>query len=182
MGFDFYCDCAPPTVSLWLLLCLWMCQWVFGEFQCLPVNDRSAVSCDSVLSQEGVNAHPSTLPSWANLPWIFKETSFILVNHQSNIQYVFYLLNIALIHFTVISRPLGLNVPHIYSQPLVLISGWFPRLNSIVIKEHTVNNFRLPNFAEAFFIGPTHSYSAKCSTRTLKEWIMALLGAVFFFC
>ena len=43
----FYCDCAPPTVSLWLLLCLWMWGIFFGEFQCLPVDDCSAVSCDS---------------------------------------------------------------------------------------------------------------------------------------
>ena len=42
-GIWFYCDCATPTVSLWLLLCLWM----WGEFQCLPVNDCSAVTCDS---------------------------------------------------------------------------------------------------------------------------------------
>ena len=38
----------PPssTVSLWLLLCLWMWGIFFGEFQCLPVSDCSAVSCD----------------------------------------------------------------------------------------------------------------------------------------
>ena len=46
-GVWFYCDCAPPTISLWLLLCLWMWGIFFGEFQCLPVNDCSAVSCDS---------------------------------------------------------------------------------------------------------------------------------------
>ena len=46
-GIWFYCDCAPPTISLWLLLCLWMWGSFFGEFQCLPVNDCSAVSCDS---------------------------------------------------------------------------------------------------------------------------------------
>ena len=46
-GIWFYCDSTPPTVSLQLLLCL--CIWgiFFGEFQCLPVNDCSAVSCDS---------------------------------------------------------------------------------------------------------------------------------------
>ena len=38
-GIWFYCDCAPPTVSLWLLLCLWMWSIIFGEFQCLPVDD-----------------------------------------------------------------------------------------------------------------------------------------------
>ena len=46
-GTWFYCDCAPPTVSLWLLLCLWMWGIFFGEFQCLLVDDCSAVSCDS---------------------------------------------------------------------------------------------------------------------------------------
>ena len=51
-GIWFYCDCAPPTVSLWLLLCLWM--WgIFGEFQCLPVDDCSAVSCDSGVLTRG---------------------------------------------------------------------------------------------------------------------------------
>ena len=46
-GIWFYCDCAPPTVSLWLLLCLCMWGIFFGKFQCLPVDDCSAVSCDS---------------------------------------------------------------------------------------------------------------------------------------
>ena len=46
-GIWFYCDCTPPTISLWLLLCPWMWGIFFGEFQCLPVNDCSAVSCDS---------------------------------------------------------------------------------------------------------------------------------------
>ena len=46
-GIWYYCDCTPPTISLWLLLCLWMWGIFFGEFQCLPVNDCSAVSCDS---------------------------------------------------------------------------------------------------------------------------------------
>ena len=46
-GIWFYCDSAPPTVSFWLLLCLWMWGIFFGEFQCLPVDDCSAVSCDS---------------------------------------------------------------------------------------------------------------------------------------
>ena len=45
-GIWFYCDCAPPTVSLWLLLCLWTWGMFFGEFQGLPVNDCSRVSCD----------------------------------------------------------------------------------------------------------------------------------------
>ena len=46
-GIWFYCNCTPPTVSLQLLLCLWMWGIFFGEFQCLPVDDCSAVSCDS---------------------------------------------------------------------------------------------------------------------------------------
>ena len=46
-GIWFYCDCAPPAISLWLLLCLWMWGILFREFQCLPVDDCSAVSCES---------------------------------------------------------------------------------------------------------------------------------------
>ena len=46
-GIYFYCDYAPPTILLWLLLCLWMWGIFFDEFQCLPVNYCSAVSCDS---------------------------------------------------------------------------------------------------------------------------------------
>ena len=46
-GIWFYCDCTPPTISLRLLLCLWMWGILFGEFQCLPVDDCSAISCDS---------------------------------------------------------------------------------------------------------------------------------------
>ena len=52
-GIWFYCDCTPPTVSLWLLLCLWMWGIFFSEFQCLPVNDCSAVSCDSGVLTRG---------------------------------------------------------------------------------------------------------------------------------
>ena len=58
-GIWFYCDCAPPTVSLWLLLCLWMWGIFFGEFQCLPVDDCPAASCDS-----GVLARRSGSPSF----------------------------------------------------------------------------------------------------------------------
>ena len=46
-GIWFYCDFAPPTISLWLLLFLWMWGVFFGEFLCLPVDDSSAFSCDS---------------------------------------------------------------------------------------------------------------------------------------
>ena len=46
-GIWFYCDRPSPTISLWLLLCLWMWGIFFDEFQCLPVNNCLAVSCDS---------------------------------------------------------------------------------------------------------------------------------------
>ena len=52
-GIWFYCDCTPPTVSLWLLLCLCMWGIVFGEFQCLPVDDCPAASCDSGVPARG---------------------------------------------------------------------------------------------------------------------------------
>ena len=54
--------CDSPIQQLWdlillllrpsyhltvALLCLWMWGILLGEFQCLPVNDHSAVSCDS---------------------------------------------------------------------------------------------------------------------------------------
>ena len=52
-GIWFYCDRAPPTVSLQLLLCLCMWGIFFGEFQCLPVDDYSAVSCDSSVLERG---------------------------------------------------------------------------------------------------------------------------------
>ena len=34
-GIRFDCSCAPPTVSLWLLLCFWMLGIFFCRFQCL---------------------------------------------------------------------------------------------------------------------------------------------------
>ena len=52
-GIWFYCDCPPPTMSLWLLICLWMWGIFFGEFQCLPVDDCSAVGCDSSVLERG---------------------------------------------------------------------------------------------------------------------------------
>ena len=70
-GIWFYCDCAPPTVSLWLLLCLWMWGIFFGEFKCLPVDDCSAVSCDSSALARGMSARPSSPPSWTNLRSFF---------------------------------------------------------------------------------------------------------------
>ena len=52
-GIWFFCDWAPPTVSLWLLLCLWMWGIFFGEFHCLPVDDCPAASCDSGVLAKG---------------------------------------------------------------------------------------------------------------------------------
>ena len=67
-GIWFYCDCAPPTISLWFLLCLWM----WGIFSVsssvfLSMNVQQLIVI-LVFSQEGVRACPSTLPSWTNLP------------------------------------------------------------------------------------------------------------------
>ena len=52
-GIWFYCDCTPPAFALWLLLCLWMWGIFVGEFQCLPVDDCSAASCDSGVLTRG---------------------------------------------------------------------------------------------------------------------------------
>ena len=52
-GIWFYCDWAPPTISLWLLLCIWIWGIFFGEFQCLPVDDCPAASCDSGVLTRG---------------------------------------------------------------------------------------------------------------------------------
>ena len=54
-GIWFYCDCAPPTVSLWLFL--YLCMWgiFFAEFQCLPDMIVQQLIVIPVLLQEGVN-------------------------------------------------------------------------------------------------------------------------------
>ena len=52
-GIWFCYDSIPLTISLRLLLCLCMWGIFFGEFQCLPVNDCSAVSCDSDVLERG---------------------------------------------------------------------------------------------------------------------------------
>ena len=69
----FYCDCTPPAVSLWLLLCLWMWAIFFHEFQCLPVDDCSAVSCDS-----GVLARGSESMSFYSTILVLPPKTFIL--------------------------------------------------------------------------------------------------------
>ena len=62
----FYHDCTPPTISLQLLLCLWICGTAFlvGSSIFLSMMVQQFVVIP-VLSQ-GVSAHPSTLPSWSN--------------------------------------------------------------------------------------------------------------------
>ena len=72
-GILFYCDWAPPTISLQLLLCLWMWGIFFGEFQCLPVGDCSAVSCDSGVLARGSDhtSFYSAIFSWAFIFVIF---------------------------------------------------------------------------------------------------------------
>ena len=66
-GIWFYCDSAPLTISLWLLLCL--CMWgIFSVsssvFLSMIVQQLVVIP---VFSKEGVRACPSTPPSWINL-------------------------------------------------------------------------------------------------------------------
>ena len=70
-GIWVYCDCTSPTISLWLLLCLWMWGIFFvssSVFLSMIVQELVVIP---VLSQEGVRARPSTTPSWTNLPLLF---------------------------------------------------------------------------------------------------------------
>ena len=62
-GIWFYCDCTPPTVSLWLLLCLWIwgISLVSSHVFLSMIVQRLVVIL--VLSQEGVRARPSSPPS-----------------------------------------------------------------------------------------------------------------------
>ena len=75
-GIWFYCACSPPTISLQLLLCPWMWGIFFGEFQCLPVDDCSAVSCDSGALTRG-SEHTSFYSTVLNQSWTkVKEITF----------------------------------------------------------------------------------------------------------
>ena len=82
-GIWFYCDCAPPTVSLWLLLCLWM--WgIFlvssSVFLSMIVQQLVVIL---VFSQEGVRACPSTPPSWFLLLFFIFVINFLPASHLS---------------------------------------------------------------------------------------------------
>ena len=64
MGFDFTVMAPPPTVSLWLLLCLWTWGILFlvgSSFLVSMVIEQLVAIL--VLSQEEMSGHPSTLPS-----------------------------------------------------------------------------------------------------------------------
>ena len=75
-GIWFYCDCAPRTVSLRLLLCLCMWGMFFGEFQCLPVIDCSAVSSDSSALTRGSECtfFYSAILSQSNIIYVLEVT------------------------------------------------------------------------------------------------------------
>ena len=60
-----YCGCAPPSISLWLLSCLWgiFFFFFFGDFHCPAIYGCSTVSCNfSALT--GGDDHMSSTP-WA---------------------------------------------------------------------------------------------------------------------
>ena len=70
-GIWFYCDCAPPTISLQVLLCLWTWEIFFlvssSIFLSMVVQQLAVIL---VLLQEEVSAWPSTLSSWTESPTI----------------------------------------------------------------------------------------------------------------
>ena len=83
-GIWFYCNCAPPTLSLRLLLCLWMRGIFCGEFQCLPVDDCSAVSCDSGALARG--SERTSITCILNLAFLIQWSSHLdidLINEES---------------------------------------------------------------------------------------------------
>lgn len=56
MGFEFYRDCAS-TVSLWLLLCLWIVGYLFWWVQRPPVDGCSTANCRFGALARKRNAH-----------------------------------------------------------------------------------------------------------------------------
>ena len=72
----------PPTISLWLLLCLWMWGIFFGEFQCLPVDDCSAVSCDYSVLARGSESTSFYSAILNQAPGIIFENNFLSKHFQ----------------------------------------------------------------------------------------------------
>ena len=74
-GIWFYRDCTPPTISLQLLLCLWIWGIFVGEFQCLPVDDIAV----SLIGSIKINILPLLSHEWATWQHIFcsKQTYFL---------------------------------------------------------------------------------------------------------
>ena len=77
-GIWFYCDCASPTISLWLPF-VFECGVSFlvssSVFLSMIVQQLVVIP---VLLQEGVSAHPSTLPSWTNPSQLFLKHSTLI--------------------------------------------------------------------------------------------------------
>ena len=101
-GIWFYCDCTTPAISLWLLLCLWMWGIFFGEFQCLPFDHCSAVSCDfSALTRRSERtSFYSTILNQSPLPYLLCLLSPILISNKrmaflQSILWLWYTANIS---------------------------------------------------------------------------------------
>ena len=75
-GIWFCSDCAPPTVSLWLLLCLWMWGIFLVSSSVFLLMTVQQVVVILVFSQEGVRARPFTPPSWFRLALLFWTHNF----------------------------------------------------------------------------------------------------------
>ena len=107
-GIWFYCDCAPPTVSLRLLLRLWcgvsflVCSSVFLS---MTVQQLVVIL---VFSQEGVNTRPSTPPSCTNLPLLTSHH-----HHPSSSKHHYLLLGLW--------HPFFLTFTHILEKVIVIL-------------------------------------------------------------
>ena len=66
-GIWFYGECAPPTISLQLLLCLWMWVSFLLSSSALMLMIVQQLVVIPVHLQEGGSTRPSTPPSWTNL-------------------------------------------------------------------------------------------------------------------